>query len=211
LGGIIVPVGFQKGPGGATYDNRQALSYHVYCCGSGPDMCDSGGNPPPSKYHACDKFNPEMVRVRNDDAHRVSRGGALLTEFGACTNTNDCVAEITRTTVAADAKKHGWMYWQYKFFNDVTTQSGDQEGFFNSDGSIQTLKVKALARTYAQTIQGLPLLMSFDTITSKFVLQYTASPAVTQGTVIFTHRDWYVNYTYYHFRSRDFALTIMIG
>jgi endoglycosylceramidase len=136
-GGLVIPIGFQQGPGGPAYNDRQGLSYHVYCCGSGPDMCDNVGNPPPSKYAACDKFNAEMVRVRDEDAKRVNGGGNLLSEFGACTNSQDCVAEITRTTTFADAKLHGWAYWQYKFFNDVTTQSGDQEGFYNSDGTVQ--------------------------------------------------------------------------
>jgi len=45
----------------------------------------------------------------------------------------------------------GWAYWEYKNFADLTTSAGTgSEGFYNSDGTLQTNKVAALARIYLQ-------------------------------------------------------------
>jgi hypothetical protein len=52
------------------------------------------------------------------------------------------------------------------------------------------MKVKALARTYAQTIQGSPVSMKFDPSTSLFVFTFVAQPSVQSGTIIFAHHDW---------------------
>ena len=49
----------------------------------------------------------------------------------------------------------GFAYWQFKTFKDFTSQTKDRpEGYYNPDGTVQTLKIKALSRTYVMYAQG---------------------------------------------------------
>ena len=56
----------------------------------------------------------------------------------------------------------------------VTSQNANTESFYNANGTLQTRKVKALARTYAQAIAGLAgsVRMQFDAQTAVFNLRY---------------------------------------
>jgi hypothetical protein len=72
-----------------------------------------------------------------------------VSEFGACLDSEDCAREITTVAEVSDKYLSGWSYWQFKTYKDFTTQAMDKsEGFYNVDGSLQTQKVKALARPY---------------------------------------------------------------
>jgi hypothetical protein len=43
----------------------------------------------------------------------------------------------------------GWAYWQLKFYKDLTTTAGTgSEGFYEQNGTLQDIKVKALTRSY---------------------------------------------------------------
>jgi hypothetical protein len=44
----------------------------------------------------------------------------------------------------------------FKSFHDITTQNPATETLYNADGSLQTIKVTALARTFAPAIAGDP-------------------------------------------------------
>lgn len=82
----------------------------------------------------------------------------IFSEFGACLNSTACVTEITQLTETCDDNLVGWAYWEYKPFGDLTTSAGTgSEGFYNNDGTLQTGKVQALARSYFMKTQGLPL------------------------------------------------------
>jgi hypothetical protein len=75
----------------------------------------------------------------------------IISEFGACLDTEDCKTEIESVADACDNHVLGWAYWQFKEFKDLTTTAGDKsEGFYNKDGSLQKVKVKALSRTYVK-------------------------------------------------------------
>merc|ERR1712166_683669 len=85
----------------------------------------------------------------------------------------------------------GWAYWQFKYYADLTTSASagtGNEGFYNNDGSLQTWKVKALARSYMMATQGEPALSgtTFNSDTSAFSATYTVNgkaPASKQYTV----------------------------
>jgi len=184
-GGIPAPVGFNSTPG--LDPSRDVLSYHIYCCQSGAGACDKDGNPVDSAV--CDKFNPKNVEVREEDRKRLG-GGAFLSEFGACTTGDACLAEIERTTNAADSALHGWAYWQFKYFNDITTSSGPAESFYNpATGDIFEDKVAALARPYAPTIQGVATKMSWDAKSGQFHLEYRYRPTAQYQTQIYVN-NW---------------------
>ena len=46
----------------------------------------------------------------------------MLTEFGAMTNATKGVKNIEFLTGIAESKFQSWAYWQFKFFEDLTTQ-----------------------------------------------------------------------------------------
>jgi endoglycosylceramidase len=196
LGGIVSPVGFNSTPG-ATIGippHQCVLSWHYYSCIAAPSgVCDAQGNPLSSATEVCDKFVSSSFVHRMVDRTRLG-GGAMLTEFGACTTGAECVAEITRVTNLADSNLQSWAYWQYKYFHDPTTQSGAAEGLFDpATGLLIADKTKALARTYAQVVQGMPISMQFDPLTAAFNLTYTTVANATAPSMIFAPVIYYPN------------------
>lgn len=188
LGGIIFNVGFNQTPGGPSYNYAQVFNEHTYCCQIDFSMCASNnGDPPATEAHHCAFFHSERLRIRSEDAQRLNVG-LMITEFGACSASQDCVNEINAVTNACDSHLVGWAYWMFKGFGDYTTAGSTIEGFYDSNGDLEELKVKALTRTYAQAYQGIPTKLSFNTETNKFVTVYTLSPSVNAPTVIYLNQ-----------------------
>ena len=67
--------------------------------------------------------------------------------------------EITTITDECQLFFRSWTYWQFKYYNDVTTMAnpGTTESFYDQYGFLQENKVRALARPYAYAICGIPL------------------------------------------------------
>ena len=96
-----------------------------------------------------------------------------MSEFGACLDTDTCATEIKQVADVSDEHLVGWAYWQFKNFEDLTTSAGTgSEGFYNMDGTVQTKKIKALSRTYAQATQGTILSQVFDSKTADYTLKF---------------------------------------
>jgi hypothetical protein len=75
----------------------------------------------------------------------------MLSEFGACMNTDNCVREITQVTDIAERDLFSWAYWQFKTFKDLTTTAGEgSEGFYDPDGTFHTDKVRVISRPYVK-------------------------------------------------------------
>lgn len=75
-----------------------------------------------------------------------------------------------------DLTLQSWAWWQFKSFHDITTSGlGTSESFYDENGNLQAEKVKALSRTYAQSVAGTITSMSFSPRTSVFELRYTAN------------------------------------
>lgn len=119
----------------------------------------------------------------------------FLSEFGACLTEASCTQEISQVTNASDSVLAGWAYWQFKFFEDLTTSAGDgSEGFYNADGTLQEWKVKALARSYLMATQGVPSHMHFATETGAFTAKFTLEVTVDAPTIVYLNEDyWYPN------------------
>lgn len=79
-------------------------------------------------------------------------------------NTEDCAVEITTVADIVDEKMQaGWAYWQFKKYAELTSISGDRsEGFYEDDGTLHELKVRALSRTYVKHAQGTILNQTFS-------------------------------------------------
>ena len=147
FGGKTFSLGFPDTPGGVEYANRQVLNDHTYCCQAAGNMCDEG-EPPLEKADVCRKFHKQKVLQRTEDASNYGVP-LMFTEFGACFDGQRCATEIDNSADAFDQGLASWAYWMYKSFGDFTTTGGTKEGMFNSDGTPQQLKLKAIARTYA--------------------------------------------------------------
>ena len=165
----VISVSFTDTPGGKEYNDRQAFSYHVYC----PKVEPSGDPVSPALCAAGDK---EIANIRWNAANKLGVA-ALLSEFGAVSDSEKGVGEINRVAALADTQLHSWAYWQLKFYDDFTTgdRPGTVESFYNVDGSLRTAKVKALARSYAYATCGVPVTQSFNPQDGKFVFSWKAS------------------------------------
>jgi len=80
----------------------------------------------------------------------------------------------------------GWAYWQFKYYEDLTTSAGTgSEGFYNQDGSLQDWKAKALAGSYLQYTQGVLTKQYFNTETSALDAEFTLKAGIKAPTVIY--------------------------
>ena len=192
LGGMVFPVGFNDTPGGASYNDRQILNDHSYCCQAGAEVCATG-EPLISDSKMCKMFNSARVTTRAIDAKNLNVG-LIISEFGACLDSEACVNEITSVTEACDDNLVGWAYWMFKGFGDFTTSANLQEGFYNNQ-TLQVGKVKALARTYVQAYQGNPISIKFNTATGYFSTTFALDPNVKAPTVLFIPTQFYYNNT----------------
>lgn len=116
-----------------------------------------------------------------------------MSEFGACYGSEVCAREITQVADECDKVLAGWAYWQFKIYKDLTTTAGaGSEGFYNSDGSLQHAKVKALARTYVQRTQGTLLSMTFNSDTASFEAVFILDTSIEAPTEIYLNQEyWY--------------------
>jgi endoglycosylceramidase len=187
LGGLVEHVGFDSTPGGDSYHNREVLNDHTYCCQAGQHNCD-GGEPGQDLWETCRKFHASKLDVRSEDAEKLGVP-LLITEFGACKNTDNCYEEISGATDAMDDHLVSWAHWQYKGFGDFTTTGSLTEGVYNQDGTYQDLKVKALARTYVPLSQGVPQSMHFDRESYRFDYTQFLDEERDASTTIYLNRD----------------------
>merc|ERR1719399_2780053 len=96
-----------------------------------------------------------------------------MTEFGAMLGTDQGVESLNFVTGLADQHIQSWSYWSFKYYQDLTTVSvGGGESFYLKNGTLDTAKVRALSRTYAQAIAGVPSTHLFEPVTAKFTLVY---------------------------------------
>lgn len=131
--------------------HKQVFSYHVYC----PTVTKLGE---PTSPLVCKVFDRWQLQGKVKDAKSL-KIGMMLTEFGALSNTNKSAAEIVRLTGDAERNFNSWIYWQFKYYNDITTAArpGTTESFYNVDGSLQAIKVKTLSHPYVYAVCGEPL------------------------------------------------------
>lgn len=174
--------GFSDVPGGSSFRNRSVYSYHVYCA---PD--DKEGNP--TNVVLCDAEDAVQFFVDYKDSKRLG-GGGFMTEFGALGNVTNSIEALEFLLALSDEVLQSWTYWQFKTFEDYTTQ-GTSEAFYDEHGKLQLNKVKTLARTYAPAIAGTPLLMKFSPSDATFELQYIMDTIIPAPTTIYASSLWY--------------------
>eukprot|EP01133_Synstelium_polycarpum_P009144 gene9144-10727_t len=148
-------------PGGTDYNDRQILSYHIYCGATGEG---------PRHTSLCNGIDNMMWNESMSNMKHLG-GGGFMTEFGAVGNVTNAYEMLEAMANDADRYLQSWAYWQFKYYNDLTT-SGSSESFYLADGTLDIVKVKTLSRTYAPATAGLPIKMVFVAETSEFVFTY---------------------------------------
>lgn len=134
-------MGFKAPPGGNIGSNKHIVNDHTYCCQLGGDTCVDGE--PQQKYRdVCRKAHEARIGGRDRDAKRYGVP-LIISEFGACMDSEACAVEVSQVGDVSDEHLNGWAYWEFKPFKDLTTSAGNKsEGFYNKDGSLQLGKVK---------------------------------------------------------------------
>jgi len=179
--------GMSQAPGGPEYNDRNVLSHHLYCGYVTPDGC-------PNSHFMCEVLDNWFMTTKMLEIERFGCGG-LITEFGALCEKDDCITELHRFLDKAYSHKQGWIYWQYKQFEDLTTANRDEtEGFYDlKTGKLMEKKVKALTRPIARVVAGQIQKMKFELETSKFTLTYKVD-----GNVMAKTTEIYSNLEYYN-------------
>jgi len=171
---------------------KQMFNFHPYCCISGFDICKNG-EPSINNKDFCRKFIGNIV----EHAERFSKKfkiGSIITEFGACSNTQACYYEMTSVTDAADKHMFSWAYWNYKYYEDITTTAGTkEEGLFNEDGTVQEYKHKALTGSYVQAFQGVGNNMFYDHDTKVLQFEFEFDNKISEPTVVYYNKE--LNYS----------------
>ena len=113
----------------------------------------------------------------------------IVTEFGACSSSLACYHELLAAVRAADKHLTSWCYWMYKAFNDHTTTAAEnEEGMFNPDGSLQSIKERALSRSYVQSYQGLPLEVNYDDDNKVLKATFSDDPDIKEPGVLYINK-----------------------
>ena len=65
------------------------------------------------------------------------------------------------------------IYWQFKYFQDITTCTPVGEGFYDGDGNVYDEKVKVLSRVYPQAVAGTSVSYNFRSQLQHFDMEFT--------------------------------------
>lgn len=194
LGGFIPAVGFNTPPGGEIGSTTHILNDHTYCCQMSATEC-SDGEPQIEHAAMCEDFHRRRLTQRKADANRLGVP-LFITEFGACLSEGPCTQEINQVANNADDQLAGWAYWQFKYFEDLTTSAGTgSEGFYEFDAAVQEWKlqdwkVKALARTYLMTTQGALIKHKYNPNDQVFKAQFTINTSITNYSELYLNKQY---------------------
>lgn len=105
------------------------------------------------------------------DLDRVG-GGMIMTEFGAAEDIKGDMYALEKSMQQADKHAQSWMYWQFKYYQDITTCTPEGESMYQADGSVCQHKLQILSRTYPQAVAGTLGSYSFHPLSARFELTY---------------------------------------
>ena len=178
-------------PAGDKYLDRQVLNLHSYCCQAQADACANGEPTMQLAKTMCKTFHKNKLESNSINAKKLGVP-LIITEFGACSDSDACYYEMEGFLVAAEEYIVSWTYWMYKSYGDHTTSAAEHtEGMFLDDGMPQENKVKALTRTYIQSYQGSPLSAKFDAETALYKGSFIYDDIINAPTVIYFNRDYF--------------------
>ncbi len=145
-------------------DNNSILSYHYY-------------DPP--------QFSIDLLfSQRIKDLTRLNSSG-ILTEFELTHKKEKDLQLLNKV----DYYRQSWCYWQYKDFYNIT---GDNNAFFNNDGSMSK-DIYSLDRTYPMKVSGKIINYSFNNNTQLFNLQYIPNNSSLPSVIYLNYNRRYHN------------------
>jgi len=158
--------GFSQVPGGPEYASRSAIAYHIYCPGANPTL---------KMNEVCKPIDKEFMTMRQRDAERLGTG-LILTEFGATQDGRLDYMNLEDVAQLADSYGSSWMYWQFKYYEDLTTMTPQGESLYSGEGgTVSEGKLKVLSRTYPQVVAGELGSFFFNSHTHVFSMSFTPS------------------------------------
>ncbi|AXQ31673.1 endoglycoceramidase [Solimonas sp. K1W22B-7] len=166
---VGAPTGFSAVPG----ETQLGYSFHYYCpLTTLANSVQLGLLQALPLNETCAAFGPRTFNYARDQADRM-QAVELLTEFGA----TDDLDVLRQVATLADEHLAGWHYWQYKNWQDPTTESqgSGSQSLFTDDadlGSVKTDKLRILSRSYPQATAGIPQSLSFDPDSGEFNYRY---------------------------------------
>ena len=172
---------------------KQIFNVHSYCCAADQNICKNGEPELSDSKGTCKEFHDRKLNKNKNQAKNIGIP-VIVTEFGACSNSEACYYEMIGFEKAADKYLTSWAYWMFKAYHDHTTTAAEnQEGIFNEDGSIQSWKEKALSRTYIQYYQGIPLEIFFNDETAEFLARFKYDENIKEPNVLYFNEE--LNYS----------------
>jgi len=187
--------GFSHVPGGVALEDRSVYAFHYY---------DYDFH-----YHGETFFESKVAIAQH------LKAASMVTEFSLehiTTESSQAYDHFNYAMDLMDTHLLSWMAWSYKGFYPVPyskegdlpfvgTCTGCESGLFPNlhstpdwNASADPMAVswstaKAMARPYAQAVQGRTKSMWFDKRTSTFKLTFQFNPKITAPTVIFINRE----------------------
>jgi endoglycosylceramidase len=168
----VLGTGFHRAPGNASQST--ALSWHYYCW-----LYDIGSN-----KNGFRDFKRELCssgqRVRSFESisnyKREIGTASFLTEFGTCIVNNENgiqdYQECENVLEYTDKYMESWTYWNANFYRDI-------------DGQPNMGLLNTMSRVYPMSTSGMPISMSYDTITKFFFYNYWHDLKIEQPTEVF--------------------------
>jgi len=161
-------------------ETQQGMAYHIYC--------QPGDGKGQIQDLVCKVAQDLYSREYYNFLDKYPVAG-FMTEFGAIGQSAGELNHLDRLLSYADGRFQSWAYWQLKLFKDFTTANAD-EPFYDRQGQLEVDKVRALSRTYARAIAGVPVSMSFEPGTGSFELVFRASASIHAPTEVYLNREF---------------------
>ena len=195
FGGLILG-SFKERPLNNNYN--QVYNIHSYCCLAGISVCDEGE---PSLIHSrstCVNYHRKKIKKNVKDAKKLNVP-LFLSEFGACSDSENCYNEIVSVVRNCEKNFVSWSYWNYKPYGDHTTsaiQIVEKEGIFNLNGTVQFNKEKGLSRSYIQYYQGYPLSFNYLNDDTDFESEFVYNDNIKENTILYFNKEFFYKMGY---------------
>ncbi len=183
--------GFTETPAGEFHNDKQVLNLHSYCCQAKANVCETGEPNLEDAKTICPLFHQHKINSHMKSARKLGVP-LIITEFGACSNSEACYEEMKGFIEAAESEHVSWAYWMYKPFGDhTTTAEAHTEGIFLDNGQTQDYKIRALTRPYFQAFQGTPLSSNFNINSSLFSARFIYDKNIEMPNVLYFNAEFF--------------------
>lgn len=183
---------FKNPPLGKNNLDKHLLNFHSYCCLANLEICNTPEREVTleNALTTCKVFHEKRLKKSALNARELGIP-ALVSEFGACSDSQACYWDLKNFLDAAEDNLLSWAYWMYKPFNDHTTVAErDMEGIFHPNGKIQEIKEKALSRTYVLSYPGIAISSKFLE-NGEFFSEFLFDGEIKSPLVLYMNKEYF--------------------